>query len=553
MSFNLQKKSLILLLLLILVAFLFDLLFFSNTLEDAQITYRYSLRFAEGYDFGMWNRTGSPVEGFTTFLWMIYLSLFGPNLDHIVYASKVTTILSHISIIILFFALYLKFKNNNHNINVFKGNEEIASKAFLFTSIAIAVFLPLSWYATTGMETLLFVSLITFILFLPMLTSNIIILSFLTLLLVLTRPDGIMFALASPLYYLWITKNKKYIFLIVLALITFISLAVFRYSYFGYFMPNTYYAKSVNAIGFMHLKAGVLYFGSFFITYIYIFIPIIIMLKKTITDKQIKEKSFFIFSLLGITIYFIILAKAGADNFSAFPMWRHALNLFPLIIFCSFWSIFSIFNRNGKIFSILVVILLFFMPLFFSFPISQANFLKKEVHSGIKKFPDISNEYKNNKFLLWLNKITDDKTVIATSLAGMLPLTVDAYHIDILGLNDEYIAHNGMFDPNGPTDSKTDMDYVMSLKPDLIEGYMNAKIILKGKETQKALLARKKMNIDLISNPIFQKEYLIITNAPYQSFNRILFINKDYYHKIKYKFDIEVMPVDNLVFALKLI
>ncbi len=545
------KKDYLILLLLIVIALILDLVFFSNTLEDAQITYRYSLRFSEGYEFGMWNRTGSPVEGFTTFLWMIYLSLFGPNIDTIVYTSKITTILSHISIIILFFILSIKFENNkNININIFKGDEEISSKAFLFTSIAMAVFLPISWYATTGMETVLFITLIAYIFFVPMLTSNIIVLSLLTILLVLIRPDGIMFAIASPLYYFWVTRDRKFIIIVLVALASFIALAIFRYSYFGYFMPNTYYAKSANAVGFMHLKAGILYFGTFFTTYIYMFMPIFMMLIATNTLKKTRERSFILLLLLGGTIYFIILARAGADNFSAFPMWRHALNVFPLLAFCTFWSIYSIYDKFGKLLSIFIIVLLFSVPIFLSIPMSQSNFLKNQLFNSATNFPNFSNHYKSNHLLLWLKSITDKNTTIATSLAGALPLTVDAYHIDILGLNDEYIAHNGMFDPNGPTDSKTDMNYLLSLRPDIIEGHMNAENIITG-NLKPLPKWRRKMNYNLIANPIFQNEYLIITNAPYKAFNRVLFIRKDYYEKITKKFNIDVISVDRLVEIIK--
>ncbi len=544
------QKSYLLLMLLILITLVLDVVFFSSTLEDAQITYRYSLRFSEGYDFGMWNRTGFPVEGFTTFLWMLYLSFFGPNLDSIVYASKITTVFFHLSVIVLFFSLHVKFYNGENH-NIFKGSEKIASKAFLFTSIVVAIFLPLSWYATTGMETVLFMTLIAYMIFFPMLTSNIIILSSLSILLVMTRPDGIMFALASPLYYFWITKNRQFITIATVALITFIALAIFRYNHFGYFMPNTYYAKSANTIGLMHLKAGIFYFGAFFITYIYIFIPIILMLISTVLSKKIKEREFFLLLLLGIAIYFIILAKAGADNFSAFPMWRHALNVFPLIIFCMFYSIYSLYPKYSYVLSSIIVLLLFFSPIIFSIPTSQSSFLKEQLSNSIKKFPDFSNDYKNNSLLLWLKNITDENTTIATSLAGELPLTVDAYHLDILGLNDEYIAHNGKFDPNGPTDSKTDMAYVLSKRPNIIEGYMNAKKILKNEELKIIINSRKKMNQDLIENSIFQNEYFIITNAPYETFNRILFIHKDYYEKLNEKVIIKVHPVNKLINAIK--
>lgn len=535
---------------LLFVSILFDLLFFSYTLEDAQITYRYSLRFSEGYDFGMWNRTGSPVEGFTTFLWMIYLSFFGPSLEIIVTMSKVTGILAHQSILLLLFYLYLQYNNNVALcVDPFKNNEKVAAKAFFYSSISVVVFLPLCWYASSGMETLVFIALICYVFFLPVITSNFLLLSIVSILLVITRPDGIFFALASPLYYWFITKNKKFSTVAIMALLAFGALTAFRYYYFGYLMPNTYYAKSANVEGMEHLKHGVLYFAWFVFNYLYLFMPIVLALLATLRSNKKLENSFLLVAFVGVGVYFLVVAKAGGDNVSAFPMWRHGLNVSVLIIFCAFFSIHYLSQRYAKKFSVVVVLLLFILPLLISAPDYNARFLRAELISNIKRFPDLSNVYNNNEFLLWIKSISDENTVISTALAGALPLTVDAFHIDVLGLNDEIIAHNGTFDVDGPIDSKSDMGYVISQRPDIIEGYMNAKQIIKSENLQRVISIRKKMNLELINSQIFKNEYLIITNAPYEVFNRVLFVHKSYYQKIRNKHDIKVMPVDTLVSA----
>lgn len=543
------RNKYISLLALIIVTLSLDLLFFSSTLEDAQITFRYSLRLSEGFGFGMWNRTGAPVEGFTTFFWMIYLSLFGPNLECIVYAAKITSILSQLSIIILFYTVAHRLHNNQKLANNIFTSKTSASSAFLFSGITLTAYLPLSWYTSTGMETVPFIALISYALFLPILTNNIIAISSITILLVLMRPDGLMFALASPIYYFAVSKNKNYCIVFSLALLTFVALTLFRYNYFGYLMPNTYYAKSENAIGFLHLKAGLSYFASFIRSYFFVFISLFLCLVFIIRNRKTKEMSFFILALCGIGIYFLILAKSGADNYSAFPMWRHALNLFPLIVFCSFFSVSTLSKRFGTPASVLMLLLIVFTPIFYSTPITEMRFLRSQISGGLKLFPNITNDYNNNKLLLWLKDISTEDTIIATSLAGALPLTVDAHHIDILGLNNEYIAHFGTFSPNGPIDSKTDMNYVLDQRPDIIEGYMNAKLILENNDLTAAIAARKKMNIELLSNPIFQNEYLIISNAPYDSFNRILFISSEHYSRIGQKFSVETIPVTNLVNA----
>ncbi|NQZ08295.1 MAG: hypothetical protein HRT35_14155 [Algicola sp.] len=542
---------------LLFIALIFDVLFFANTLEDAQITYRYALRFSEGFDFGMWNRTGSPVEGFTTFLWMVYLSLFGPNLESIVYASKITGILAHLSIIGLFVTLYQRYSNQSQSklaINLFKGNEAGAAKAFLYSALAVTFFLPLSWYASSGMETLAFIALICLVLFLPLLTINLFALALVTLLLVLIRPDGIMFAFAAPLYYWFISKDKKHFAVMAVAVLAFFGLIAFRYSYFGYVMPNSYYAKSANVEGFRHLIYGIMYFGSFVANYFYLFLPILFASLSILRKKQFAQNSFLPLAFAGITLYFAIVAKAGGDNFSAFPMWRHGLNLFPLIAFCTFYSLHYLWHTNQGVkssrnLSFASLALLFIVPMVISVPLGNAKFLRTEVIEKVARFPDLSNDYKDNALLLWIKNITDENTVVTTALAGALPLTVDAVHIDVLGLNNEKIAHSGTFDYDGPIDSKSNMQWVIEQKPDIIEGYMNAKKIINNEDLAKVISARQKMNLELLQSEQFKQQYLIITNAPYEAMNRVLFISKSYYQKISNKHDVQVMSVDNLVAA----
>lgn len=553
---NERIKTFAALLVLLLTTLFFDLLFFSYTLEDAQITYRYALRFSQGYEFGLWNRTGNPVEGFTTFLWMLYLSAFGPNLESIIYASKFTSTLAHLSLTGLLFALSLKFRGdkllqNSTSINPFNGYETVASNAFAFSSIAVACFLPLAWYATSGMETMLFIALTSYVILLPLLTSNLLLLSLLTMLLVLTRPDGIMFALASPLYYGIISKDRRFIVIALVAIASFIALTVFRYIYFGHLMPNTYYAKAVNAAGFRHIKFGILYFAYYFSNHIYLFIPIFALFIKSLVRKQWFDNHFALLMFSGITVYFAIIAKAGGDNFSAFPQWRHVLNVLPLLLFTTFYSIFTLSKKQPKRFSAMVLILLFVGPVLGSYPQVQSQFLQTQLSNSLKTFPNLTNEHSNNPLLLWLKQISDENTVIATSLAGALPLTIDAQHIDVLGLNDEYIAHHGTFDPVGPLDSKTDMAYVVAQRPDIIEGYISAKEVLHNEHLEEVIIHRRKMNMEMLAEPIFQNEYLVINNAPYDSFDRILYIHQSFYQKLldDPAVDIQAHPVDALVAA----
>lgn len=529
------------------------LLFFPVTLEDAQITFRYSLRFSEGYEFGMWNRVGEPVEGFTTFLWMVYLSCFGPNIDAIVAASKFTGLFAHVSLVALFGLLFLRFRSSGELPVSLFSNRPYAARAFLLTATALSFFIPLAWYSTSGMEMPVFVLLIALVLFLPLLVEGMVFYAAVSIMLVLLRPDGLLFSVSAPLFYFFMSRKPGFLMVAGLAISAFLVLSVFRYFHFGYLMPNTYYAKSGGA-GPLHWAEGASYVGSFLLNYCYLFVPVVVAFFKQYMTQKKAVDIFLLVSFLGVFAYLFLIGRSGGDNFSAFPMWRHGLNLFPLILFCGFYGAQIMSEKYGARISGTFLLLLLLGPVCFSLPGEHSKFLRDQMTSAIGSYPSLNSDYRNNELLLWLREISDENTIISTPLAGALPLTVDAVHIDVLGLNDEFIAHNGSFDPRGPIDSKTHMNYVMQQRPHIIEGYINASAVIKGEFLEYAVARnRSMMNMDLLLNPAFEEEYLAISNAPYEAMNRILFIRKDYFMDIGSAHGIEVMPVTSLVQAARLV
>ncbi len=104
-----------LLFVLLIISTLIISLTYSFTLEDAQITYRYALRYSEGYPWGTWNRSEEPVEGFTTVLWMFILSLFGPDLQAIIHSSKIIGGLSALGLVTIYYQV--AFQSQHDEIN----------------------------------------------------------------------------------------------------------------------------------------------------------------------------------------------------------------------------------------------------------------------------------------------------------------------------------------------------------------------------------------------------------------------------------------------------
>ena len=306
--------------------------FFNSTLDDALITFRYAQRWSEGYQFGLWNKTGEPVEGFTTFLWMIILSVAGPSQNGIASASKYIGLLSHIGLVLLFYQLHRAFAYQNTT--VAPKEARWLSYAFLSTSILVALCPPMAWYATTGMETVTFALLVALCVFSPFLTSYGLFLGALAVIITLLRPEGVLVSVSCALFWFLSTRNKVHLVSLGLAIATFVALVSFRLHYFGYPLPNTYYAKS-GSPGILHLATGLRYYAGALLTYWPITLPAFGLMIYALVVRQ-RLLPIFWFLIACQLAYAVLIMRSGGDPLFAFPMYRHFLVLLPLFAFCLF-------------------------------------------------------------------------------------------------------------------------------------------------------------------------------------------------------------------------
>jgi arabinofuranosyltransferase len=533
-----RRGSYSMLLLALAVSLLASGIYWEHVLEDAMISFRYALRLAEHYPLGFWNREGPPVEGCTSTLWVVLLSLAGPNVGHIIVLSKACGLACYFAIPAALLWL------SSTEIDPKEMDPAKFREACWFSALGALVYIPLAWYATTGMETALFTLLVTLLVFVPLRTSNVALISVLNILLITTRPDGILFAAGSATYFCVfdVAHRKRRALILTLCLAAFLLVVAARYAYFGELMPNTYYAKAGGS-GFLHVGYGLRYVAGWAASHWYLLVPIVAMSVEVIRGKQRARFP----TALGIALlgYSLIIIKVGGDNPTAFPLWRHAVQVIPLIFFMTFYAL-SALGSSVRI-KVLMVFLIGAMPIFALFPTWQSEVLRHQALVGIQR-PTFFATQPFNPFFIWLKSITGRHTLIATGLAGELPLVVDSPSIDVLGLNDAYIAHHGTFDPKGPVDSKSDMNYVMSRHPDIIEGKIPASLILEGHDYSELLANRTQMVQTMLSNQYFKDNYLFVTDAPYQYFDRALFIHKDFYEKsLKDGIPLKAVPVTSAI------
>lgn len=529
---NKELNTIIVFAFLTTIILICDLIFYPDTLEDAFITFRYSKHLAEGYGYGAWNINGEQIEGYSNFLWMIMLAAANKIGFNIITTAKVIGVGAHFATCWLFLAFSKLGRDRGTLID---RQEDV----FFLAAIFVACYLPFAWYASSGMESMMFVLLIVLVLFGGLIPGGPIITLLASGLLVLTRPEGILFALTINGFHLAHRYSagksvKSAIERIIVSVVSYCALLIFRIIVFGEFFPNTYYAKVVNS-ELSHVRLGVFDIASWlffhiFVALVLIFIWVVLFRQLIIALRSdfIKEWTnrnllpFFLFGFL--VIYVMYILKIGGDDLNAFPYWRHMLHLSPfwMVLFCmgivSFLPHVSRYLQIGLLLAILIVT---DYHIQFSNSRMAVAFQQNEHLLHLYDLP-------HNEYYLWMDEYTEDNTVIASSLAGELPFVVDAVHIDILGLNDYHIAHYGEFDTNGPSDSKTDMNYVMDRKPDIIEGFISGQRINANLSPEQIITARKKMINDMLANPYFQANYVFLENGPYQYLDRALFLRRSW-------------------------
>jgi arabinofuranosyltransferase len=229
-------------LLFIAGVFLLHTWYLACVAEDAHITYRYGRNLAEGHGF-VWNVGEAPIEGFTTFIWVLVSALsFKLGLS----AALLTQVLG---IVAALGSLALTYRYARRLLRVERA-------AALVPAAFLAVAGPLATWAASGMETTAFGFFVLLgvgelAVYAESSSRRALALGTGALMLAtLLRPEGtIVFgvAFASVAVSRWLQRSLRPLELVVAASLYALalgSLVLFRYETFGQVVPNTYFAKT---------------------------------------------------------------------------------------------------------------------------------------------------------------------------------------------------------------------------------------------------------------------------------------------------------------------
>jgi arabinofuranosyltransferase len=235
--------------------------------DDACIGFRYISNSISGYGY-VWNTPPfRPVEGYSNFLWLVLLEwiwrIFGiPPTES---SNYLTLVFSFLTLVIgTLMVLGINWNKQNQKYRI------------LFLVLVLAAVLTnrtfLAW-TSSGLETAMCVFFITLWVYcclftIPLSRVWIFSISACSALIYLTRPDGLLFAVATVIMLVVVFVKEKRYFEIksLIAAAPFLSIIVhllWRKSFYGEWLPNTYYAKYTG----IWPESGIRYALSFILEY----------------------------------------------------------------------------------------------------------------------------------------------------------------------------------------------------------------------------------------------------------------------------------------------
>jgi arabinofuranosyltransferase len=421
-------------------------------IDDADIFFAYAQNLASGK--GLIYAMDIPrVEGYTSTLWMLLSFIvfkFGFSEIGILIVSLVLFSLTHL---ISFSILERSLPRNNW----FWAK----SSYLLLVSLSFGYS---SWMLVTLMDTTLWgfilVSLIYLLIYPPESKIQVITGALIFSLAAISRPESMILVPATYLLILLLHKRLitkvqyRYLLFFFFALVI---LTLFRYLYFGYPFPNTYYAKVSDSL-VNNLTFGGLYILEFFTSslvgilafsmsmVVVVYFAYIRVSSGLDQQKQFeilaKNKSFIFLSFLS-GIYFVVVTLTGGDHFNLFRMIQPIWPVLVLVLVLGLFRITSSFPKvNNFLFSVLVIFILFFAELL-SFRASASWIFSTQNNSS-----PILHEFEISKtgrlMGIKLNQTFDgmDRLPNVGSItAGGISRTYEGTIFDLMGLNNSDMAH----------------------------------------------------------------------------------------------------------------
>ena len=425
--------------------------------DDAFISFRYAWRLTEGQ--GLIYNIGERVEGYTNFLWTI-ITAGGMALGfEPIRFTQVISILSYLSTAGVLVALSRR---------IWRG-QQVGRMFIPVAAMAILIQHDYHVWATSGMETAFVALLITlgFYLLVTGLSSRSILFAGVILVAgALTRPDAMSFYAVGAVFVLLARRSRwKSLLAYLLPLVViYLPYWLWRYDYYGYPFPNTYYAKSAYD---SYWSQGLFYIWLYFKTYYALLSSVlaasalfVLAARQWLSEKGLARIDLRI-GLLGSLMagaYLLYVARVGGD----FMFARFLIPVTPLLLILIETALARWLNSPRIALTVALVFLALMIVRWNQFSAPE-QFIEGIVEEKTFYPPEEIEEARHDGLIL--RKYFSD---IDAPVGIMGARAVLAYYAQFpvaiecsAGLTDEHIAHQDLPERGRPGHEKqADYDYL---------------------------------------------------------------------------------------------
>lgn len=466
------------------------------THDDPYITFRYVDNLLSGK--GLVFNQGEPLEGYSNFLFILLLAPLRWLGLELLTTAKIMGFLSALGCLVLLYDFIVRYYENDQKRN-------------LLAVILMALSGDLALWAVSGMETAVSVFFVTgaWVFFCHEMRIGISkkpvfpLSAFFLLGAALTRPEGIIYFIALGWIAAVALLKKKiaashFFPWLGLFALSFAFYNLWRVTYFGVWLPNTFYAKATGGMIYQ-LKAGLKYTWDFlFRNPLVLSIPVFFFyVIRSYNFKRIE----FLSAASIIIAQLIFILTCGGDWM---PLGRFVVPVLAPLLFLFQESLFSTMNRlklsdpqyRWRDALVFICIGLVVLGL-----IQERRATKPIVYSVRTQTlytPHIA-------IGLWLKDNIPPNSLLAAEEAGIIPYYSELPFLDLLGIVDSHIARQ-----KGAMHQKHDTEYVLDRRPDYVLIYTSNPV---GAGSE--LIPRMDSGFQLLSSQKFNEHYKPVRSFPH--------------------------------------
>lgn len=438
-------------------------------LDDAFISFRYAQNLVHGHGL-TFNPGGERVEGYTNFLWVLLIAaaLF-IGVEPVLAAHLLSLVLA-ITLLLLTYTIAQRLFCDQIGV--------LLTPLLLVLNPAFLLYTARGSGMETALVTLL-VLLTCWLAWIAQTRREAFIAGMMGALAAMTRPDAglvvVAVLLSIGIATQWAGRRKSHAcawgsafateiprpFIIGCGML-YTPYFLWRWHYYGYLLPNTFYAKTGATIA--QVERGLHYAWECWWAHGGIILALLLLLSLVRLYRGERAWSFLLLLWIISMLNVLFAVAVGGDHF---PLGRFFIPILPPITLLAVAGLSigqqpseCIQESTGRVMAAALLGVILAVQL----PASDSRIADSPIWQEHKV------ALKNSEYGHWLREHTPPSTVIATGIAGTLPYYAERTVIDALGLNDTYIAHRQV-----PTmgrgiagAEKTDIPYILGQHPDYI-------------------------------------------------------------------------------------